>query len=311
MRQNRRLIGDSAHFNLTVGRGFGFPRPAIRRKLPPMSHINPILAVFLSLICLYLIYAACLYTFQHAVMFPGVRSQHGEEPPDLPDGAERFWLRVQDKPVEGWFLPPTDPTVDRSPLVIFAHGNAELIDFFKDRFQVFRDNGLAVALISYPGYGRSKGSPTEASIADTFTRAYDTLVARDDIDSDNIVLIGRSMGGGAACLLADRRPSTALVLVSTYESVTAMSRRYLVPSFLVRSPLDNISVVRNYPNPVLVLHGPDDRVIPYDHGVALSQAAADGTLWTYEDVAHVDCPPDWDAFCTRTLGFLKECGVLP
>ena len=118
------------------------------------------------------------------------------------------------------------------------------------------------------------------------------------------------MGGCAVCLLADQRPSTALVLVSTYKSMIAMSRRYLVPSFLVKSPLDNLSVVAKYPNPVLVLHGPADRVIPYQHGVDLSEAAADGTLWTYEDVAHVDCPPNWDDFCHRVLGYLRQRGLL-
>ena len=118
------------------------------------------------------------------------------------------------------------------------------------------------------------------------------------------------MGGGAACLLAARRPSTTLVLISTYQSMLAMSRRYGVPAFLVRSPLDNISVVRGYANPVLVLHGPNDLVIPYSHGVALSQAARDGTLWTYENVAHVDCPPNWDDFCLRALEYFRTRGVV-
>lgn len=290
---------------------FRFSRSPILRKLDLMTHLNPTFAVVLSLIGLYVLYTACLYIFQHTVMFPGAHTLHGIEPPDLPDGAERFWVRVQNKPVEGWFLPPSDDTIGKPPLIIFAHGNAELIDFFKDRFQQYREKGLAVALIGYPGYGRSKGSPSEETIAETFTNAYDVLVARDDIDPEHIILVGRSMGGGAACLLADRRPSAALVLISTYESVLAMSRRYGVPGFLVRSPLDNISVVRGYANPVLVLHGPDDRIIPYRHGVALSQAAPDGTLWTYENVAHVDCPPDWDAFCIRTLAFFRERGILP
>lgn len=275
-----------------------------------MPQINPILAVILSLLGLYILYAACLYVFQHTLMFPGQRTLSANDPPDLPEGAERFWVRVDDRPVEGWLLPPTDTTITRPPLVIFAHGNAELIDFFKDRFQVFRENGLAVALVGYPGFGRSKGSASETSIRETFLNAYDLLVARDDVDSENVILIGRSMGGGAVCLLAQERPSKALVLVSTYESMLAMSRGYLVPSFLVKSPLDNISVVRKYPNPVLVLHGPDDRVIPYTHGVALSEAAKDGTLWTYENVAHVDCPPNWDDFCARTLGWLKERGII-
>jgi len=278
-------------------------------KLLMMPQINPTLAMILVLVGFYLVYAVCLYTFQHAIMFPGMRTLEGVEPPDLPDGAERFWVRVDDKPVEGWLLPPTQE-IKRSPLVIFAHGNAELIDFFKDRFQTFRDSGLAVALVGYPGYGRSKGSASERTLIDTFTKAYDVLLARDDVDGQNVILVGRSMGGGAACLLADRRPSKALILISTYQSMLKMSRRYLVPSFLVRSPLNNIDVLRRYPNPVLVLHGPEDLVIPYSHGVALAEAAADGTLWTYEHVAHVDCPPDWDAFCVRTLEYLYETGIL-
>ena len=275
-----------------------------------MNQINPVIAVVLSLVGLYVLYALCLYIFQHALMFPGQRTLSADDPPDLPEGAERFWMDVDGKPVEGWFLPPTDTTAKKPPLVIFAHGNAELIDFFKDRFQVFRENGLAVALVGYPGFGRSGGNASEASIRETFVDAYDILASRDDVDPENVILVGRSMGGGAVCLLADQRPSSALILVSTYESMIAMSLRYLVPSILVKSPLDNISVVREYPNPVLVLHGPSDKVIPYSHGVALSEAASDGTLWTYENVAHVDCPPNWDDFCRRTLGWLRERQII-
>ena len=275
-----------------------------------MTHLHLTFAVVLSPIGLYFLYAACLYAFQHTLMFPGARCLPNIEPPDLPAGAERFWVTVQGQGVEGWFLPPTTDTVKKSPLIIFAHGNAELIDFFKDRVQVYRENGLDVALIGIPGYGRSKGNPSEETLIETYIKAYDSLVARDDIDSENIILIGRSMGGGSICLLADRRPSTALVLISTFESMLAMSKRYGIPRFLVRSPLDNISVVQSYAHPVLVLHGPEDRVIPFRHGVSLSKAAPDGTLWTYEHVGHVDCPPDWDAFCLRSLTFFRERGIL-
>lgn len=290
----------------------GFPNLKNVYKLIVMSNLQPIFYVLISLLGLYALFLACLYVFQHALMFPGARTLHGIEPPDLPDGAERFWVRVDDKPVEAWFLPPVGKTEQegKPPLVIFAHGNAELIDFFKDRFQVLRENGLAVALVGYPGFGRSKGSPSERTIAETFTHAYDVLVARDDVDKENVILIGRSMGGGAVCLLADRRPSSALVLVSTYKSMLAMSRRYGAPDFLVKSPLDNITVVRSYANPVLVLHGPDDRVIPYSHGVALHEAAKNGTMWTYQNVAHVDCPPNWDDFCGRVLEYFKEQGII-
>jgi fermentation-respiration switch protein FrsA (DUF1100 family) len=275
-----------------------------------MPSFHP-LNVLIGLCGLYLLYAGCLYILQHVMMFPGALTLPAIEPTDLPVGTEQFWVDVDGVPVEGWFLPPLGEHADKSALVVFAHGNAELIDDFGDRFDHFRENGLAVALIGYPGYGRSKGSPSERTLTETFTKAYDLLVARDDVDPENIIIVGRSMGGGAACLLADRRPSTALVLISTYESMLAMTRPYAIPGFLIRSPLDNISVVRNYQNPVIVLHGPDDRIIPYRQGVALSEAAPDGKLWTYEGVPHVDCPPDWDAFCLRALAYFRERKILP
>ena len=53
-----------------------------------MPQINPTLAMILVLVGFYLVYAVCLYTFQHAIMFPGMRTLEGVEPPDLPDGAE-------------------------------------------------------------------------------------------------------------------------------------------------------------------------------------------------------------------------------
>ena len=275
-----------------------------------MSSLPTISNILTGLCGVYLLYMLCLYAFQHEMMFPGARTLPAIEPPDLPAGAEQFWIAVNDAPVEGWFLRPFVEHTEQAPLVVFAHGNAELIDEFADRFDNFRRIGMAVALIGYPGYGRSKGNPSERTLTETFTKAYDLLAAREDVNAENIILIGRSMGGGPACLLADRRPSRALVLISTYQSIRAMARSYGVPGFLVSSPLDNISVVRNYQNPVLVLHGPNDRVISYKQGVALSEAAPNGTLWTYEGVSHVDCPPDWDDFCLRAIAYFEELEIL-
>ena len=97
--------------------GFWFPAGLEPLKLIKMSQMNPILAVLLSLVGLYLLYAACLYLFQHAIMFPGMRTLEANEPPDLPRGAECFWVEAEGQPVEGWFLPPTDETAAKSPLV--------------------------------------------------------------------------------------------------------------------------------------------------------------------------------------------------
>jgi len=163
--------------------------------------------------------------------------------------------------------------------------------------------------VEYPGYGRSAGSPSQKSITQTFLAAYDALSNRKDVDPSRIILFGRSLGGGAVCALAARRPSAALILMSTFTSARAFAKRYLAPSFLVRDPFDNLAVVKNYPAPVLILHGRRDTVIPFSHGVELHRAARQGTLIAYE-AGHNDCPPDWKVFWRHVRSFLRENKII-
>ena len=130
-------------------------------------------------LCLYLIYCGLLFLLQRSILFPGVRI---DAPPGVvPSGLEVIWLDVAGGKVEAWYLPPA-PGADPAPAMIFAHGNAELIDFWPEGLRAFTGLGLGVLLVEYPGYGRSKGVPSQKRIAEAFVAAYDTLVARQDVD---------------------------------------------------------------------------------------------------------------------------------
>jgi fermentation-respiration switch protein FrsA (DUF1100 family) len=169
--------------------------------------------------------------------------------------------------------------------------------------------GIGVLLVEYPGYGRSKGTPSQSSITETFVTAYDMLTARADVDASKIILVGRSLGGGAVCALAAKRPAAVLILMSTFTSARSFATKYLIPGFLVRDPFDNLSVVRSFYGPVLIMHGKRDEVIPYKHGLALHRAARNGKMITY-DSGHNDSPPDWDIFFREVESFLKDAGIL-
>lgn len=47
--------------------------------------------------------------------------------------------------------------------------------------------------------------------------------------------------------------------------------------------------------PALVIHGTEDTILPYPHGVALARALKDATLLTLEGTGHEVHPDDWDA----------------
>jgi pimeloyl-ACP methyl ester carboxylesterase len=228
-----------------------------------------------------------------------------------PLGVQLHPLQTSFGRVETWFMPPVEGARGgRSPAVIFGHGNGELIDFWPEALKRFNELGLALMLVEYPGYGRSEGSPSRASIAETFVKAYDRLVSLEGIDPARIIFFGRSLGGGAVCDLAEKRPAAALILMSTFKSVRTFATRYLAPAFLIRDPFDNMRVVRRYAGPVLVIHGRFDEIIPLEHGKALHSAARDGKLIIYP-AGHNDCPPDWDVFWRDIETFLKEAKVIP
>ncbi|MDY6952247.1 MAG: alpha/beta hydrolase [Thermodesulfobacteriota bacterium] len=271
---------------------------------------KPVLEIILGVLLLYVAYCCLLFLFQRQVVFP---RHHIGAPLGMAKGIpglERILLKTSYGKVEAWFLPATtNPGGGPTPAVIFAHGNGELIDFWPHEFGPATALGLGVLLVEYPGYGRSEGSPSQRSITEAFVAAYDTLAAREDVDRSRIVLLGRSLGGGAVCCLAARRPSAGLMLLSTFTSVRACASQFLVPRFLVLDPFDNLAVVGSYAGPVLVMHGKRDTLIPYRHGVALLEAAKDGTMLSY-DCQHNDCPPNWHGFWKDATPFLRHAGII-
>jgi len=193
--------------------------------------------------------------------------------------------------VEAWLLAPNHGTRPH-PVVIFAHGNAELIDHWVALFEPLRDAGFAVLLVEFPGYGRSGGSPSQASVTETFLDAYDRVVARPEIRDDAVVGYGRSLGGAAICQLAARRPLRGLILESTFRGVRPIAAQLGIPGWLVRDPFDSEAVLAGYANPVLLLHGERDQIVPVAHARALDRATPDSQLVTYA-CGHNDCPRRW------------------
>ncbi len=66
-----------------------------------------------------------------------------------------------------------------------------------------------------------------------------------------------------------------LILESPYTNAREMAARsyWIVPSFLVRLKLDNLSTIGRVRCPVLVFHGTADRLVPMDMGRRVAEAA--------------------------------------
>lgn len=250
-----------------------------------------------------LVWWALLFFGQRSLLFPAP-SLAGAAPP--PADAEVVRLALPYGPVEAWYLPPLTRNTVPAPLLIFAHGNGELVNYWPQEFSTPRRWGMGVLLVEYPGYGLSAGRPGEASITAAMLAAFDWAAARPDIDAARVVAYGRSLGGGAASALAARRPVAALVLESAFTSVGAFARRFGAPAFLVRDRFDNADVARSLRVPLLILHGEHDTVIPVAHAHAL-HAAQPASEIVVTPRGHNDMPRLWPTI----ESFLRRHRVLP
>jgi pimeloyl-ACP methyl ester carboxylesterase len=260
----------------------------------------------------YAAYAVFFFFLQRHFMYPGASmgSAGGAASRDLPF-VEEVQLATSVGRVDALFMAASDRGDGGPyPAIVFTHGNAELIDVWPRPLSSFRELGLSVLIVEYPGYGRSAGTPSQHTIMETMVAAHDWLIARADVDETRIVAMGRSLGSAPAAGLARVRPVAALILQSPFKSVAAMAaERFFLPGFLVRDRFDNRAILQSYDGPVLVLHGTRDPVVPYSHGAALASLAAQGQLVS-QDCAHNDCPPSWPEFVNQVESFLTEAGVL-
>ena len=226
--------------------------------------------------------------------------------PQLGDGVVNAFLDTADGRVEAFLLPGVSAGATPGPLLVYAHGNGELVDFWLGEFDALRANGLSILLVEYPGYGRSTGTPSEPSIRRAMVAGYDWALAHARIDAQRVIGHGRSLGGGALCALGRERALAALVLESTFTRVDEVARELFgVPRFLVSNTFDNLGFVGAYGSPVLLLHGEQDASIPVAHAQRLARALPAAQLELLP-CGHNDCPRPWD----RILAFLRRHDLL-
>jgi fermentation-respiration switch protein FrsA (DUF1100 family) len=139
-----------------------------------------------------------------------------------------------------------------------------------------RELGLSLLIFDYPGYGRSEGRPSEAGCYSAAAAAYSWLTQVQNVPPRDVVLLGRSLGTAVAVDLASRRTHRALVLISPFTSLpdeAQLSYPFVPAHLLMRNRYDSLSKIAHCPQPLLIVHGTKDRMVPFALGRRLFEAA--------------------------------------
>jgi fermentation-respiration switch protein FrsA (DUF1100 family) len=188
----------------------------------------------------------------------------------------------------GWFIPAVGEPVGT---VVHFHGNAQNMTAHFSYVSWLPLRGFNLFMFDYRGYGSSGGKPAREGIFEDCIAALEYVNNRPDIDPERVVILGQSLGGAQAVAIMREdiaRSVRALAVDSSF-----FSYRLIVQDKIARIPV--LSVLRRplsrliindrlsphlvvesiSPVPILIIHGTDDRVVPYHHGRMLFERAGD------------------------------------
>lgn len=194
------------------------------------------------------------------------------------------YLTPDNKKISAWFVPAAnnetiteenhEKTIKR--VVLFCHGNAGDISQRLDSFKIFQQLGLDTFIFDYRGYGKSRGRPSEMGTYLDAEGAWHYLVDEMKVKQENIIIFGRSLGGGVASYLAAKYQPLALIIESSFTSapdMAAVLHPWLPVKWLTRYQYNTYQRLKTIQCPLLVIHSPEDEVIPYDHALKIYQKA--------------------------------------
>jgi pimeloyl-ACP methyl ester carboxylesterase len=199
-----------------------------------------------------------------------------------------------------------------APAVIYFGGNAEEVSWTLSDARWPRD--WTIIGVNYRGYGASEGVPGEAALTSDALAIYDAAATRPDIDPSRIVVFGRSLGTAIAAHVAAARPVAGAVLVSPYDSLTAVGSKHypwLPVSLLLRHRFEAAADAKRSTMPLLAIVGETDSIVPHERSRALFDAWAGTKTWQIVPGAEHNTLSDSPAFWEGVARFLSERQAIP
>lgn len=263
--------------------------------------MSKILYFLQVLIVTYLLFGLWLYMDQrHHIYHPNPMPVQKEQ---LPGFVEKT-IRTEDGVTLHAWLHPGKPTL------VYFQGNSGNSGEKYRNVKPFIDKGWGVLLAPYRGYGGNPGKPSEENF---YMDAEASLGLIQKMHTSCIVIFGRSLGSTVATYIARKYNAAALILISPLTSVPEVAQSYY-PIYPVKwltsdkfNSFDRINLVNM---PLLIMHGTDDHVVPYSHGLRLYEhAMKPKKLITLENKDHNDISNEVisKAVFEFTKPYIKHC----
>uniref|UniRef100_A0A914DS09 Protein ABHD13 n=1 Tax=Acrobeloides nanus TaxID=290746 RepID=A0A914DS09_9BILA len=162
------------------------------------------------------------------------------------------------------------PCGDAPFTLLFSHGNAvdlgQMCSFY---YGLGFRLGCNVFSYDYSGYGCSSGRPSEKNLYADIAAALSVLKSRYQIPPERVILYGQSIGTVPSVDLASNSPNIAALIL---HSPLMSGFRVAFPGTQRTWCCDAFPSIEKIPRvkcPTLVIHGTDDDVIDFSHGLTI------------------------------------------
>jgi uncharacterized protein len=255
---------------------------------------------------------------ERLLVYPAPSVSKGDWSPRWIENEDVVFSSGDGTKLHGWFVPHPEP----KHVILYSHGNCEHVGNQVNqllRLQSMLD--ATVFVYDYRGYGRSLGRPTERGLIEDGLAAHDWLLGRSGLTAEQVVLMGRSLGGGVSVAVAAQRGAKALVLDATFpRMVDAASYNYpwLPVKTLMRDRYDSLARIEQYHGPVFQSHRTTDEVVPVELARQVTERAP-GKLKQFFEIPrgrhNEPLPPDYytavDEFLSRAARTSGLHGAAP
>ncbi len=243
-----------------------------------------------------LLLAGCEQWLFETVMFlPAKRLAQNETPCPY---FQRVGRSCEDTAVEEVFFQSLDrettlqalffPNPDSDKVIVYFHGNGWHL-YIRVPAGIKLSEAGNVFILSYRGYGKSEGEPSENGVYEDAEAALRYVREELQFEPADTYIYGRSLGAAIAVEVAQRQDYAGLILVAPFLSGEAMAEKVglgWLPG--LEQPFHSVDKVRNIASPALFIHGTHDRVVPFEQGRALYEAylSPNKTFKTIEGAGH-------------------------
>lgn len=227
--------------------------------------------------CILILISSFLIFYQTISLYPALQKPLNETLTQSFENVNIEYIKLNNKKIKTVFI--GDKKTNN--LLIYFHGNYELIDDNITKFKNISDNlNVSVLMVEYNGYGSSEGIPSLKSTTNNVKKILESMFNNKEILNKNLIIYGRSIGTAHALNFSNEYTEYVdhIILQSGFilplnaitdnKTITKILNIFFIENYDSLEKINNISNKKTLKSSTII-HGNKDKLFNIKYGKQL------------------------------------------